>query len=146
MSRLPKAVVTVQFEAPVTGLQLAALVQQAVQRESKGQFAFDKRYYDGDIMVFGQSSNLPYNNTRVVPSLNEDDFFRMNGAYYEVKVINSSWGGSDTIDYSDQQVVDAVKAFAAQLKQCYSQALHEGLFPEYVEPQRWAGGFKDLPL
>jgi hypothetical protein len=141
-NELPLAVVTVRFDKqPVTGLQLAALVKQAVEQDNS-KFIVQHRYYDGDVMSFGQTSGYPYKHIRVTLSLDGPAFFSPEENYTEVKVASHSWGGSVyAVGYGNQSVIDAVKKLAAELTTAYETALNDG-FPEYVAP-KGSGGFDD---
>jgi hypothetical protein len=134
-NELPLAVVTVRFDKqPVSGIQLAALVKRVVEQNS-GRFIVQHRYYNGDVMSFGQTSGYPYDHIRVVPSIDAPAFFSPEKNYTEVKVTSHSWGGSVyAIGYSNQSVIEAVKRLAAALTTAYETALTDG-FPEYVEPK-----------
>ena len=138
MNELPTAVVTVWFDKPVTGSQLAALTQQVVGQNERGVgFVVEHRYYDGDVIGFGQTSDYPHNHIRVVPSLDGPSFFSPSDIYSEVKVTSHSWGDSvyaDMVDRSRQSVIDAVKKFAADLTGAYETTPADG-FPEYTEPK-----------
>lgn len=140
-NELPLAVVTVRFDKqPATGIQLAALVKQVVE-QGESTFVVQHRYYDGDVMSFGQTSGYPYDHIRVTPTLDGPAFFSPEENYAEVKVTSHSWGGSVyAVGYSNQSVIDAVKKLAAALTTAYETALTDG-FPEYVEPEDRTGGW-----
>lgn len=130
-NELPLAVVTVRFEQPVTGIQLAALIQQIASRTST--FVVEYRYYDGHVMSFGHRSDYLSGHVRVTPSLDGPAFFSPEENYAEVKVTSHSWDESvHTIRYDNQAVIDAVKRLATNLSAAYETALTDG-FPRYVE-------------
>ena len=136
VKNLPTAVVTVRFAEPITGAQLAALVQKVAGEA----FKVDKRYYDGDIFNFGQRTGYPYDHIRVVPALDGLGYFSAEGTYSEALVISSSWGGNVyAVGYPTSSVVNAVKKFAEAINDAYGAALTEG-FPEYTDPKSsdWA--------
>lgn len=147
MQELPIATVTVRFARPVTGNQIAALVQQ-IANEGRSRFVVDKRYYDGEVFQIGQSSGYPYDHIRVVPSLDGMPYFALTENYSEVKVTSHSWQGSVyAIGYSDSAVVEAVKKFAARMYSMYTTAL-EGGFPQFDAsngsgPEGFVPGFDD---
>jgi hypothetical protein len=128
-------VVTVRFNEPVTGTQIAALTQAAIARQQDVSKRFIVMHSDADdIFTFGQASGYPYNHVLVSQS-RALPVFRPLGTYLEVKITDHNWNcGGFSIGYNQQDVTDAVEAFAMKFVMAYRKALVIG-FPEYVETE-----------
>lgn len=132
----PDAVVTVRFdEQPQTGEKIAALVQQIIN-QAGAHYVEERRYYDGDVLNFGQTSPTPYEHIRVVPALDDLPYFAPEQYYSEVKVTSHSWGGMvHAIGYGSDATIGAVKAFAEKLTMAYQASLQGGDLPIYSAPE-----------
>lgn len=130
---IPVAIATVCFDAPLTGQQIAGLVQQVVAKNSS-RFVVEERYHDGDLITLGQKSGYEYDHICVMTSYKDQPFFDLKKVYHDVKVTSYAWGGAAYGGSDDQLAIKTVKKFASDLAACYRLALDEG-FPEFVIPE-----------
>ena len=135
----PVAAVTVSFnKQPITGMQLAALVQQMIGNLSYQYWYIEERYYhDREFVSFGQDADrTSHDRLRIVPSLDGPPFFAPDDKYSEVKVVSYLWPSStgrfsiSDEKYPHSMVIDGAKNFAHLLGEAYDIALANG-FPEY---------------
>lgn len=133
MSSNSPITVSISFEKrPVTGIQLAALVQQISTEDGISFTVQDQRTLIG----FGQESQYPEKNTRVVPveALTvQEAFFAPDETYPTARVIPYIWGEVLLYGYGRDAVIARVNKVAADLTTAYEAALADG-FPEYVKP------------
>lgn len=129
---IPPAIVLFD-RAPVTGEQLAALVQHAAEQNEYGKFVIS---YQSDLMSFGQTSRYPEEHIRVLPSLDVSSVFHPAEKYSEAIIWHREWSAETYAGLYDQQsVVDAITAFTARLVAAYKEALVNG-FQQFTYPPR----------
>lgn len=135
--QLPLAIaeVTLDFSGrPVTGAELAALVEQII--EPSKEFVAIPGYHDGDTIGFGQSSrnSLP-DHLLVIPS-HDTPFFKRDGETYASAIVrNHFWVGSSAVKGDARAIIEAVRKFAASLRVAYLDACTSSTFPTYREPR-----------
>jgi hypothetical protein len=115
------AVATVRFDKhPLTGAQLAELVQWVARQFDEIGFIQVWHYYDGDVMQLGLSSSKATEyHVRIVPSLEDPPLINPEAEYTEVKVTDYKWGVAEGSGYNRHRVIEAVMLFADTLKQAY---------------------------
>lgn len=121
------AVVTLPFlGGPLTGSQIAALVQRAAR---SGGFFAENHYVDGDALAVGQRD------VRVVP-VEGMPVLVLSMMYKEVKVVYRQPSGARESVASPQEIIDAVKKFAHDLAYLYGAASATNDLPDYTPKDR----------
>lgn len=107
---------TVSFGRLVTGTELMAAVKAVAETEWT-RFRSDHDQADGEIYQIGQVSGYPYDNLIVIP-VGDDNGVRPHASYTQVVVRTNQWpddGGTYMVPYSDDDFVEAVCKFGAEL-------------------------------
>jgi hypothetical protein len=129
MQDLPRASITLGFLKPMTGLELAGIMQEIVAKHgSPTRLIMIRRYNDGDLLGIGMAER-GYNDIRLVPSL-DYPFFGCTEIVKELKIITHPWE-EDSYKPRYSWGVRAVTEFAEELLRAYSDAVLNG-FPVYV--------------
>lgn len=119
MNVQPYAVVTINLPRPMTGSEIA----EVVNLTSTGTYGYDKyytesRYRDGDQIGFGRTSQMPDENISVRPS-EDTEWFDLQRKYEQVVVVDDASHAHSffCIGYEDEVAahVSTVKRFASKL-------------------------------